>query len=330
MYCTHCGKRLEQQANFCTDCGSAVDHLQAAGIEIAPEDNEPSEPGILKTEQLSLNRELDEDLMTFVDKNQDYYYRKWDLRNGKKKGITFNIAAFFLTIFWLGFRRMYLYVFIYSLFFLAIEYLSYLFTGIAGIGLVINSYLGTAIGIAFGFYGNKLYRRHADKKIKKIKETHGDLPRKENILKEKGGRRWYGPIFAALIFLSIYLVPTILLLEQQITMEDPIEAIQETEFYDYPDVTIAELFNTMFNEGEWELLETDEDYHIIAFTGIQDDNGFEQNVTIQFYNTAGTYESEVLFVAIEGIELDVDDSNSYLDDLFEAHESHESLFNPDS
>lgn len=176
-------------------------------------------------------------------------------------------------------------------------------------------------GIILGLYGNRFYKKHAEKKVQTIKQTTGDMPEKEQVLKNKGGRRWYGPIFALLIFLLIYMVPAILILDQQIAQEDPIETVKYTEFYDYPGVFVDELFNTMFEEGEWVLIEDKPEYHVIAFNGIDTDSLVEQEITIQFYNEAGSDESEVLFVEIDGVELDIYDSNNFLDDLFEAHET---------
>src|SRR5690625_6047559 len=64
---------------------------------------------------------FEEDLMLFVDQNSDYYKKKWDNTDPKKKGFSFNAGGFFFTFFWLGYRKMYELVFFISLSFLAID-----------------------------------------------------------------------------------------------------------------------------------------------------------------------------------------------------------------
>src|SRR5690625_2391805 len=67
------------------------------------------------------NPTFEEDLMLFVDQNSDYYKKKWDNTDPKKKGFSFNAGGFFFTFFWLGYRKMYKLVFFISLAFLAID-----------------------------------------------------------------------------------------------------------------------------------------------------------------------------------------------------------------
>jgi|SRR5699024_346586 len=325
MYCSNCGKKQDETGNFCSSCGKSLAPFQKQQENPNAIQNHQEAATInaetLSTDELKMNSELDEDLLTFVDKNQDYYQRKWEQGNGKEKEISFNIAAFFLTFLWLGFRRMYLYVFIICLIFLGLDYIFYIVLDGITLSTDIDYYIGIALSVFLGLYGNHLYKKHSEKKVQKIKDIHGDSPVKEQVLQEKGGRRWYGPIFALLIFLLVYFVPAVLILDQHFTKEYPVEAVKYTEFYDYPGITVDELFHSTLENGEWELIEEDSEYNIIAFHGVQVDDGFEQDVSIHFYNEAGSSESEVLFVSIGQDELDVFESNAFLDGLFEEHEA---------
>src|SRR5699024_9104138 len=307
MYCSNCGKKQDEAGNFCSSCGQSLAPFQKHQENQNPIQNH-DEAAAANAEMLTadskVSSELDEDLLTFVDTNQEYYQRKWERQgDGKQKGISFNIAAFFLTFFWLGFRRMFLYAFIISLIFLGLDYISYFVLDTA-LSTEINRYIGIALSVFLGLYGNQLYKKHAEKKIQKIEDIHGDSPLKEQVLQEKGGRRWYGPIFALLIFLLVYFIPSVLILEQHFTKEYPIETVKYTEFYDYPGTTVDVLFHSTLDNGKWELVEEEPEYNIIAFHGVQVDDGFEQDVSIHFYNEVGSSESEVLFVAIGGDELD--------------------------
>ncbi|MGB4811426.1 MAG: DUF2628 domain-containing protein [Methylophilaceae bacterium] len=103
---------------------------------------------------------------TFVGKNYAYYEKKW--ANAAVSSIKgFNVAAFFLGIIWLVYRKMYLYAAIV--------------VGILIIDAVIESYfplpeaMGKAVTWAtaavFGLLGNTWYKTHVDKKIAEIKAT---------------------------------------------------------------------------------------------------------------------------------------------------------------
>src|SRR5690625_7626073 len=64
--------------------------------------------------------------MKFVDKNQSYYSNKWNKMPKKGKDVSFNLAAFFFTLFWLGYRKMYMNVLYISLLFLGLDIVLYL------------------------------------------------------------------------------------------------------------------------------------------------------------------------------------------------------------
>ncbi|MBD7964948.1 DUF2628 domain-containing protein [Fictibacillus norfolkensis] len=99
-------------------------------------------------------------LIEFVgEKKKDYYLKKWQKDNN------FNWAAFFLTLLWLGYRKMYTPIFLVLDAFLAIDII---FLLIEIEGTLINRSLGAALSGWLGIGGNLLYKKHAQKQISMI------------------------------------------------------------------------------------------------------------------------------------------------------------------
>lgn len=104
------------------------------------------------------------DIRLFVGKKYDYYSGKWRLQMASHKPV-YNFAAFFVFPFWLGYRKMYL-------------YLNLLITNTFILGLLVSAFFSNTISngmniglsIAFGMMANQLYRSHIYKKLREIKE----------------------------------------------------------------------------------------------------------------------------------------------------------------
>lgn len=145
----------------------------------------------------------------FVGKNYAYYAKKWDaaIRPGSLKG--YNVAAFFLGVFWLVYRKMYQYAAI--------------FMGLIALDIVIESLLpnplpdavshGINIGIAvaFGALGNTLYKTHVDKKVKEITANFPPEQVAAELAKQGGVNPKAAWGFAALVLLLVGLVIWILI-----------------------------------------------------------------------------------------------------------------------
>ena len=108
--------------------------------------------------------QLEQDRALFVGaKYESYYQAQFEKITPKKQYAGFNIAAFFLGVVWLFYRKMYSYGFMAIGLIVAI--------GIVEILLGIES-SGANIGlaVAFGMFGNTLYRHHVDQQIAKIRQ----------------------------------------------------------------------------------------------------------------------------------------------------------------
>src|SRR5699024_714473 len=118
MYCKECGTKLYSDALFCHECGQRVSskYEPIHGTE----EISKQESALAITDDLKANTFV-EDMYTFVGTNQSYYETKWGEMEGRRHHISWNFAAFFFTIFLLGYRKMFREVFIFSLILMAIN-----------------------------------------------------------------------------------------------------------------------------------------------------------------------------------------------------------------
>ncbi|MEJ5036971.1 DUF2628 domain-containing protein [Acinetobacter johnsonii] len=108
--------------------------------------------------------QLEQDRALFIGvKYESYYQAQFEKITPKKQYAGFNIAAFFLGVVWLFYRKMYSYGF------MAIGLIVVI--GMVEILLGIES-SGANIGlaVAFGMFGNTLYKHHVDQQIAKIRQ----------------------------------------------------------------------------------------------------------------------------------------------------------------
>ena len=135
----------------------------------------------------------EQDRALFVGlKYESYYQAQFEKITPKKQYAGFNIAAFFLGVVWLFYRKIYSYGFMAIGLIVAI--------GIVEILLGIES-SGANIGlaVAFGMFGNTLYRHHVDQQIAKTRQLGSGSVNTE--LENRGGTN----IVAGSILLVIWL-----------------------------------------------------------------------------------------------------------------------------
>lgn len=177
-YCIKCGNELVEGSNFCSRCGNKIINS-----------NED-----VKSEVL-IDMTADRELELFVgEKKRNYYvpiFQKFaDPAN--KQYTSWNVAAFFLTFFWLSYRKMYV---------LAIGMSAGFFIITEILPDKLTTPLGIAVGVFLGLYGNKFYYDHSQKEINKIKSKTTDLNIQQKIMADKGRTS----ILFAIVFAIVYL-----------------------------------------------------------------------------------------------------------------------------
>jgi hypothetical protein len=108
-------------------------------------------------------------VQTFVGENYEYYRAKWQKSaDNNNNPMSWNWAAFFLGVVWLVYRKMYNYALIFAGFIVLDMIIESFFPLPAAIGNMVN----LMIALAFGFYGNFLYKLHMANKVNDIVATY--------------------------------------------------------------------------------------------------------------------------------------------------------------
>lgn len=146
-----------------------------------------------------------EKLKIFVGNRVDFYFKKWGNVDHPNKQ-SWNWAAFFLTIFWLGYRRMYRYLFMIMGGYLALNLLIMTTHSLLLVHFI-NDIVGLAIGIFLGVKGNALYLNHAKRQISAIEARNLSPAAQNEAIQKSGGTSGLGVFIAislAIIFTIIY------------------------------------------------------------------------------------------------------------------------------
>ena len=135
----------------------------------------------------------EEFLAFFGDKNSEFYLRQVNTYRLNTKFTNWNWSSFFLTFYWLLYRKLYGIAFGY----LAID--------------IITSFLGPAsliLRIVLGFYGNNIYLKAAEKKIRGIRQLNNNISGEEYLMKirEQGGTNIIAPLAFIFVFIVIILI----------------------------------------------------------------------------------------------------------------------------
>ena len=108
--------------------------------------------------------QLEQDRALFVGaKYESYYQAQFEKITPKKQYAGFNIAAFFLGVVWLFYRKMYSYGFM-VIGLIVVMGMVEILLGIESSGANIG------LAVAFGMFGKTLYKHHVDQQIAKIRQ----------------------------------------------------------------------------------------------------------------------------------------------------------------
>jgi Tfp pilus assembly protein PilE len=180
MFCPKCGASNDAAAAFCAACGDVLP-LPAGGFQQAQgKSNESAGLGEYYKAVLG-------------PKNQDYYLRQFARFDADGKvSATWHWPAFFVTFYWMLYRKMWLFALVYFI-------LPYLYLGLVGAiagaaghtanMLVGGGYVLYFLGIVFllPMYANALYYNHCKKQISSVRASTADVQRQLGELSGKGG-----------------------------------------------------------------------------------------------------------------------------------------------
>ena len=148
----------------------------------------------------------------YFQSNSDYYLEQMaKIDSGKK--FTFNIAAFFLGIFWMAYRKMYIHiVIVFGIIFaemlieemlLDFGVISYaVYETIDSLSMFIWSFL-------FATLSNGLYISKTKKEIRKILNENENTKIQNELISKKGGVNSFAPFILLLIIIGLISISSI-------------------------------------------------------------------------------------------------------------------------
>ena len=154
--------------------GVAADAIQAPAVVSIPASAPAAPPAVTSAPAVqprsapasSLSRQ--EAIQIFVGKNHGYFERKWKEAAQRKHQLSWNWAAFLVGFGWMGYRKMYLYSWIF-IGVVAAEMIAELAIGVPS---SITSSINLGIAIGFGLKGNALYQQHVNQRVDQILASH--------------------------------------------------------------------------------------------------------------------------------------------------------------
>lgn len=144
-----------------------------------------------------LDEETREEMLVFTGKRDEVYEKKWEKLSSKKSPISWNWAAFFLSLFWFTYRKMNVYAYVFLSIIVIVDVLSVL--------IFKKALPGSTIGPAYivlALFANKLYFDFALNKVKKLKNLYPDRDDRFEALRKRGGVSW----LFALLFVVVMMV----------------------------------------------------------------------------------------------------------------------------
>jgi len=197
MYCSKCGQPNADTAKFCTSCGSQLFATSPSGMPILPSFNQVSA-------QMGVDR--DAALRAFIGLNNQPYYLHYfqQFEREGKTSISWHWPAFFVSWFWLLYRKMWLAALIYF----CLPFLIVAFgAGISGLSSSLGAFVNSILYIAYlvGIWvwlpmnATALYYKHVQQKIQEIKSTTTPDAQLSVIA-------WKGGTSGAVIFVILFFV----------------------------------------------------------------------------------------------------------------------------
>ncbi len=145
-----------------------------------------------------MDEKLKGKMRIFIGKNADYYLPKFEVFERTGSAVSWNWAAFGFGIFWMVYRKMYLYAFLAMLlmFFLNVIEVS------LRLSSLLSFFLSLWLWIGFGMFGNYLYYLHVKKKVMEIMIQYPKEDEQILILQKEGGTSW----LAVFVFIFLFII----------------------------------------------------------------------------------------------------------------------------
>ncbi|MDJ0931333.1 DUF2628 domain-containing protein [Breoghania sp.] len=201
-------------------------------------------------------------LRTFIGPNADKFLQLHEKKQVRKRAWRFNWTAFFFTLPWLFYRKMYL----YGIVVLLIPIL------IALIFPRLSSSSGLGLAVAIGMQGSGFYLDAVRRRIGKIEALGLPAAERDDLLRERRGVSAIGASFGALIVIALMNLPFVLQAVAKLPACDDPGAVQITrnalqKSFQEDGTTAKSLDLTDFKQQS---ADTDKDRRVCSFTAMVD------------------------------------------------------------
>lgn len=218
MNCTNCGHTLQDNQNFCGQCGQRIDAGNSTSYHRPQNITETQTSGV-----------SEEELSWFIGRNADVYLQKW------RRNSRWNWPAFLFDAYWLMYRKMYLYCVFYLIiwFVWSNVIVASVFSewnpiespGLLPLVLVICCIPKPVLG----FFANKLYLHQAKRKIIAIVRDPNKQESQEIVITTVGGTNLVLPIAVLTIpYLLALLAGLFFFFKYYLTFNDALEKANVT------------------------------------------------------------------------------------------------------
>lgn len=219
--------------------------------------------------------------LSVVQNNTSYYELRWGLVENPQRNNSWNWAAFFLTTFWLAYRKM------YGLFFLTvfIELIWMSFSFFTEFPFWADGLFYAGVSLFIGWNGNRLYYKHLTKvseQSQKINETY-----QEAYLKTKGGSHIgialglnaMALMMTSLLYVGFMFIPT------------------ETNIIDVVRIDYeGEMLESYADDPKWRYLKKETRYHLVEFTGYDYTKEEDVRIIFKVFFDKDTYDWKDVFI----------------------------------
>lgn len=119
----------------------------------------------------------------FIGSNSDYYLKQWQTTDIGGRAYTWNWAAFFFSILWCSYRKMYGVATFFSFLLMILLSLQYIFAPM----LVYRIVMLVGLAAVIAYFGNSMYRSHVEQSLQEIAIFNPDKTQYEGLLRSLGG-----------------------------------------------------------------------------------------------------------------------------------------------
>ncbi len=225
MFCPRCGTSNDDSASFCSSCGNAL-----------PQGVQSADPARLPQSVTDLYKAV------IGPQNQAHYLRHFSRFDGQgTAGVSWHWPAFFITFYWLLYRKMWLNAFAYFL----LPYVLMIPIGItAGLASSSQNVAQTIIFIGWlmlllavwtlpPMYANAIYYNHCKKRISEASALSTDPRQQLASLALKGGTSWIAVIIVmAFVFVgSIGVLAAIAIPQYVVYKQTAVDAAMKSDLH---------------------------------------------------------------------------------------------------